>query len=276
MDTKTCSECGTGFVTRRKEQRFCSLECSAASRIREEKRCPGCGETKPRDAFGAGKGTCRPCVNRKRREDRAALSDEALDTVRADEAARWREWYRAGRARPRTPLCADEKRARRRAYRASLPTEQKRREHRVAYESRTRRGVPDAGLARYRTDEAFRRSRIAQARDWQRRNPERVRLTSRTADAARRVRLAGAGGSHAHADLRRIWQRQNGECVACGCRIGRNPDERGAYHVDHITPVAKGGTNWPRNLQLLCPSCNHRKGASYWAEFRYRRIRSAA
>lgn len=41
-----------------------------------------------------------------------------------------------------------------------------------------------------------------------------------------------------------------------------------AYQIDHIFPIAKGGTNENSNLQLLCPLCNRKKGAKTDLEFR--------
>lgn len=35
----------------------------------------------------------------------------------------------------------------------------------------------------------------------------------------------------------------------------------GGGHIDHIFALAKYGTNWPDNLQLLCKNCNHKKWA---------------
>ncbi len=53
----------------------------------------------------------------------------------------------------------------------------------------------------------------------------------------------------------KIGEAQKWKCVACKCNIQHK------YHVDHITPLAKGGVHAPSNIQLLCPSCNVRKGA---------------
>jgi 5-methylcytosine-specific restriction endonuclease McrA len=51
-----------------------------------------------------------------------------------------------------------------------------------------------------------------------------------------------------------VWRRDNGCCVKCGSR------ERLEY--DHIIPVADGGGNTERNVELLCESCNRTKGRS--------------
>ena len=52
---------------------------------------------------------------------------------------------------------------------------------------------------------------------------------------------------------RLVWRRDQGRCVNCGSQ------ER--LEFDHIIPVAKGGSNTARNLQLLCERCNRKKGA---------------
>ncbi len=51
-----------------------------------------------------------------------------------------------------------------------------------------------------------------------------------------------------------VWNRDGGRCVKCG---GNRRLE-----FDHVIPVALGGANTARNLQLLCETCNRSKGAA--------------
>ena len=51
-----------------------------------------------------------------------------------------------------------------------------------------------------------------------------------------------------------VWQRDEGKCVNCGSQY--------KLEFDHIIPVADGGSSTERNIQLLCDSCNRRKGRS--------------
>lgn len=48
-----------------------------------------------------------------------------------------------------------------------------------------------------------------------------------------------------------------GQCVKCGASPKKNSEV--TLEVDHIIPVAEGGTNDPKNLQTLCWSCNQGK-----------------
>lgn len=62
-------------------------------------------------------------------------------------------------------------------------------------------------------------------------------------------------GSYSKEYPKLLYELQKRKCINCLKPLN------GKYHVDHIKPVARGGTNHHWNLQLLCPSCNCRKHA---------------
>lgn len=64
-------------------------------------------------------------------------------------------------------------------------------------------------------------------------------------------------------EKRALFSNQSGRCMYCG--IKRNINE---FDIDHKNPHSRGGSDSLRNLQLLCRTCNTRKGARTDGEFR--------
>ncbi|MNQ24566.1 HNH endonuclease [compost metagenome] len=90
---------------------------------------------------------------------------------------------------------------------------------------------------------------------WRALNPDSCSMHRR----ARRARLRQAEGSHTAKDIQRLFDLQRGKCATCRKALHSNGENK--FHVDHITPLVKGGSNGPENLQLLCPPCNLHKRA---------------
>lgn len=72
----------------------------------------------------------------------------------------------------------------------------------------------------------------------------------------RRTRLAAINENYESGYIKILFKLQRGKCAICRCLI------KSGYHVDHIQPISKGGTNGKDNIQLLCPTCNLTKNAS--------------
>jgi HNH endonuclease len=85
----------------------------------------------------------------------------------------------------------------------------------------------------------------------------------------RRARKLGAEGAHSDADIKAIWERQKHKCAMPNCEYKIAAAGSNKYHVDHIHPLVRGGSNWPDNLQILCKTHNHQKCAAdpyEWAQ----------
>jgi len=101
------------------------------------------------------------------------------------------------------------------------------------------------------------RAHIEYCKGWARKNVEYVKCYAANWKAKR----LGTPGEIKPADLLSRLELQNYRCAYCACCI------REEYDVDHITPFARGGSNFPSNVHLTCPACNAQKGAKTHEEF---------
>lgn len=101
------------------------------------------------------------------------------------------------------------------------------------------------------------------AKKWQSENLDRCAAIMRN----RRARVINSGGSHTAKDIESIFSAQRGMCANCLCKLFKSGKKK--FHVDHVMPLARGGSNDRLNLQCLCPNCNFRKNAKdpiKWAQ----------
>ena len=127
-----------------------------------------------------------------------------------------------------------------------------------AYQKEYAKDNPEKISRRGREYRAKNKAKLAQYfRRYREKYPERKAAYRRN----RRARKKNAEGSHTPDDILHILELQDHKCNYCITRV------RDSYHVDHIIALMNGGTNWPSNLQILCPSCNLSKGAKCPVEF---------
>lgn len=91
------------------------------------------------------------------------------------------------------------------------------------------------------------------SKKWVQNNPDYMKM--------QKHRRRGAGGSFSKKDIDFLMKSQNQKCVVCLTSIVET------RHIDHILPIALGGTNHPSNLQILCPKCNRQKSAKHPIDF---------
>ena len=115
-------------------------------------------------------------------------------------------------------------------------------------------GIPANHQRLYRANKQWRASNPEKVRAYEQRylinNPEKRR--------ALRARRNSAEGRFTPADIEGILIAQNRRCAYfkyCHASFGRRK-----YEIDHIIPVTRDGTSWPKNIQLTCRSCNAKKG----------------
>lgn len=90
---------------------------------------------------------------------------------------------------------------------------------------------------------------------WSKNNPEKVKVIRQK----RRARLYDAEGHFGPKQLEARFALWGNCCYMCG-----SP----ANVIEHVIPLARGGTNWPANLRPACTACNASKGVSIAESYR--------
>lgn len=85
-------------------------------------------------------------------------------------------------------------------------------------------------------------------------NRKSLRLKRRAQSAKRRCWIGGSGINYTPCDIEAQYAGQGGKCYWCEESLATT-----GYHIDHVVPLSRGGSNHPDNIVLACRSCNLRK-----------------
>lgn len=212
------------------------------------KTCTACGEQKPLSDYyhekGKPRAKCKDChkatAYRKRLEDRDGFNEERREYAKNNRA---KINQRAREFRERHGDRINEQRRQRRAE----DPDHRERVNRLAREA----------LAR---DKERRRKNREANRRWVKENREHLNAYAREynkrrpdVDWNKKQRRRAAEKTGKPVDRQAIWERDGGTCRIC------NEPIKGPFHIDHIVPLALGGTHEPANCQLAHPACNQEK-----------------
>lgn len=213
----------------------------------DTKRCGGCGETKPTSEFSRRKKSrdglqslCKQCSSNIGKIWHEMNKSYHMEINRA--------WYHAHKEQVRVQREANKDRRAEYDRKYNKENRERRAENARIYREKNSGRITEY-LRIWR--ENNRRRIVELGRAWRKENPIRAAAQWRN----RRARKRNAGGLHNHTDIQKQYDAQKGKCYYCGVKVGDT------YHVDHVIPLARGGSNGPENLVIACPRCNTSKGA---------------
>lgn len=90
-------------------------------------------------------------------------------------------------------------------------------------------------------------------RQWEINNKEKRNMQARIHDAKRRAAKRNSNGSYTKYDVDMQYKRQKGKCFWCNKKVLNN------FHIDHVIPLLRGGSNDSSNIVISCPTCNMKK-----------------
>lgn len=94
-------------------------------------------------------------------------------------------------------------------------------------------------------------------RKWREDNPEEYKVQNKVIKARRRA----AGQMPTKDVLEELYEQSEDHCMYCGIRLF------GEYHLEHMNPIVRGGSNEIENLAVVCADCNLNKGDKTFTEW---------
>lgn len=237
-----------------------------------QKSCTKCGQSFPAttEFFHASKrdglhSWCKPCNHRRRKE----WSERNPERVKHHRKL-YRERYPERVAQYKRDAVAKNPEHYREKRKQWL--EQNAEKHQATRLARyfKRRGITQHVRIDYgRLDPAIvRANNTERGKKWARNNPDKVRASKKKTYEAnkdvwkrygqeRRARKYKAGGTWTQSQIVELYSEQQGRCCFCGITI--YPELKGDVHIEHLTPIVRGGSNWIDNIGISCAHCNKSK-----------------
>ena len=195
-------------------------------------------------------GHCKPCTNarstawKKANQERVKSTSAAWLAANPERARATREtWLETNR---------DIANAKSRANKRANPDREK--ANYAAWVAKN----PEKGKARSAEWRAKNPDRERENRNaWRDANPEAAKIHNQN----RRALRMKNGGVLSRGLAEKLFALQRGKCACCGLPLGDK------YHLDHIMPLALGGSNTDDNIQLLRSCCNSQKHAKHPIDF---------
>ena len=230
--------------------------------VADLKKCSCCGAEKPRSEFykcaackDGLRGECKRCVAAKQ----SVYNEKNADKISAQKRRAYWQEPEVRREKARQYGRENAERARERTRLWYWSNKERALENRKKYQ---RENAPELAAKK----RAYRLNNLEKVRESSRRfyaeNKERLRPGRKAAKAMRR----SADGVVHQDDVVWLLEMQRWKCAVCAQSI-----KKGGYHLDHIMPLARGGTNHRENLQVLCPACNLSKSAKHPVDFMQQR-----
>ncbi len=149
------------------------------------------------------------------------------------------------------PRCKTCRKAKRKIEYANNPEQQQKaqqrvKDHRMKDPEKTREN------RKLEAEKASKKT-VQRVKEWRKKNPEKYKESWKRKDSNRRARHLKAEGKHTKQDIKIQFDKQGGLCYWC------SQDTSTRYHVDHVIPLSRGGSNYPENLVIACKTCNQKK-----------------